>query len=110
MTIFTLDEVVGLVPGVSRAEIVTWIEARLILPQRRDDTALFEDIDIARVRLIVELRELLPPDEDPVPLVLTLLDRMYGLRNHMSRLLAAIARQSPEIREEILAALRAVDA
>src|SRR3546814_13524854 len=50
-----LDEVARLA-GVRRSELTTWIEERWVLPVQEEGRWRFGDVDVARVRLIVELQ------------------------------------------------------
>jgi chaperone modulatory protein CbpM len=48
---------------------------------------MFSDADLARVRLIVDLRVTLEVEEPTVPLVLALLDQLYATRWQLRRVL-----------------------
>ena len=49
-----LEEVLHRVDGLERRELIRWVENRWVLPERRNDTWIFDEVDIARVELIVE--------------------------------------------------------
>ncbi|MBN8900160.1 MAG: hypothetical protein J0H57_03930 [Rhodospirillales bacterium] len=66
----------------------------------------FEEIDIARVRLVYDLRRAMEIQEDTVPLVLSLLDQVYALRGELRLVLRAIDAQPAPVRESIRALLR----
>lgn len=66
----------------------------------------FEEIDIARVRLVYDLRRAMEVQEDMVPLVLSLLDQVYALRSELRSVLRAIDAQPAPVRESIHALLR----
>ena len=55
----------------------------------------FSELDVARVRLICDLRHDLAVEEETVPLVLSLLDQVYALRRQMSALTERGAASSP---------------
>ncbi|MFN4091124.1 MAG: chaperone modulator CbpM, partial [Alphaproteobacteria bacterium] len=74
-----LDEVARLA-GVRRTELVTWIDERWVLPVEEDGRWRFAEVDVARVRLIVELRRDLDIGPDALPVVLSLMDRVNALR------------------------------
>jgi chaperone modulatory protein CbpM len=100
----SLDELLRLVP-VEADEVHQWIENRWVMPASSQSGYVFEEVDVARVRLIVEMRREFALDEEAVPLVLSLLDQVYGLRRELRRLCGALAQQPPEIREAIAAVL-----
>jgi chaperone modulatory protein CbpM len=59
------------------------------------------------VRLIIEIRHELAIDDETVPVVLSLVDQLYGLRRELGALCGAIAAQPEATRQAIAAALRA---
>jgi chaperone modulatory protein CbpM len=72
--------------GVSPEELERWVEERLLLPEDGG----FEEVDVARARLIVELRRDFDLEEETVPLVLSLLDQVYTLRRQVRALCDAL--------------------
>jgi chaperone modulatory protein CbpM len=100
-----VDEFLARLGAIDRAEINRWIENRWLLPERREESWVFGEVDIARAELIVEIRREFAVDDDALSLVLGLLDQVYGLRRQMRRLCDALAAQPPEIQEAIGRAL-----
>jgi len=84
-----------------------WISNAWVKPERRAGTYQFHDIDIARIRLILELRDTLEVDEPALPTVLSLLDQVYEMRRDMRKLNEALAEVPPDIRTKLLAHLGA---
>jgi chaperone modulatory protein CbpM len=82
----SIDVLVGETRGLSRQDLDRWIANDWIRPDREMDTYVFQEIDVARVRLIRELRDDLGVNEDALPIVLLLLDQLYDLRRHLHRL------------------------
>lgn len=91
---FEFDQVCRLT-GVRRVELAGWIEERWVLPQRDGERWRFTDADLARVRLIVELRRDLRIDAETLPVVLSLLDQVYALRRCL-RTVGAALQELPE--------------
>jgi chaperone modulatory protein CbpM len=83
------------ITGARRVDLVTWIEERWVLPVREGDDYRFSDADIARVRLILELRRDLRIGADALPVVLDLLDRVYAMRRAL-RDIGTILQDLPE--------------
>ena len=75
-----LDAVVLLFTDLDRDELSGWIARRWVRPEPAGDDFAFEEIDIARVRLIHDLHRAMAIAEDTIPLVLSLLDQIYELR------------------------------
>lgn len=100
----TFEEIVAEIQ-VAPAELNAWIEQEWVLPTREGATHVFNEADIARVRLICELRRDMEVNDEAVPVVLQLLDQIYGLRETLAELQAAIDAASPAAKEEILSKL-----
>lgn len=99
--------VVTLFPDLDAAELARWIECRWVRPERQeDDDWVFHDIDIARVRLIYDLRRDLEAAEETVPLFLSLLDQVYELRRTLKAMTEAVEAQPDHVQAAILEALR----
>jgi chaperone modulatory protein CbpM len=99
------DELLIRFGGLERRELSRWIENRWVLPERHAETWVFHEVDVARVELILDIRRDLAVDDEAMPLVLSLLDQVYGLRRQMRRLCDAVARQPPEVQQAIRRAL-----
>ena len=100
-----LEELLDRFAGLDRRELVRWVENRWVLPERRGKTWIFDEIDIARVELIIEVRREFAIDDEALPLVLGLLDQVYELRRQLGRLCDALASQPAEIQAAIRRAL-----
>jgi chaperone modulatory protein CbpM len=100
-----LDELLSRVHGLDQHELVHWVENRWVLAEKDGDTLAFHEVDVARVELIREIRQEFAIDDEAVPLVLGLLDQVYGLRRQLRRLCDALASQPSEVQEAIRRAL-----
>jgi chaperone modulatory protein CbpM len=83
------DAVCRLVPGLTPEELRAWLEQDWVRPPRRQGQPVFEEMDVARIRLIVELRTELAVEDTTLPLVLSLLDQLYATRNQLLRIVTA---------------------
>jgi chaperone modulatory protein CbpM len=102
------DAVVALFSDLEAAELTGWIEQRWVQPERAaSDGWVFHEIDVARVRLIYDLRRQLDTPEDTMPLLLSLLDQIYELRRRLKSMMRALERQPAEVRAAVIEALRA---
>ncbi len=95
---------------INEAELRRWITAEWVRPARRQPEPLFGAIDVARVRLIVELRDEMEVGDAAMPVVLSLLDQLYEARRQMRRLCGAVERQGGADFVGGLRALLAADA
>ncbi|MEO5806436.1 chaperone modulator CbpM [Devosia sp.] len=81
----TIDVLVTHSTGLTRQDLERWIGNDWVRPDSRSGTFVFAEIDIARVRLIQELRDELEVNEAALPIVLSLLDQLYDLRRQIRR-------------------------
>jgi chaperone modulatory protein CbpM len=91
----SFDVLVRDVDGLEDADLARWIANSWVKPDLADGRYVFEDIDIARVHLIYELRQELDVNEAALPVVLLLLDQLYDVRRHLQELGVAIADTEP---------------
>jgi chaperone modulatory protein CbpM len=99
------DEVLIRYRSLERRELLRWVEERWVLPERRAETWIFHEVDVARVELIIEIRRDFAVDDEAMPLVLSLLDQVYSLRRQMRRLCDAVAAQPDDVQTAIRQAL-----
>ena len=100
-----LDDLLLQMKGLDRRDLVRWVENRWVLPERLDQTWLFHEVDVARVELILEIRQEFAIDEEALPVVLGLLDQVYELRRQLRRMCDALAAQPPEVQAAVKRAL-----
>jgi chaperone modulatory protein CbpM len=100
-----LEVVASLFPDTSVIEITTWVERGWVQPESSDAGWVFHEIDVARVRLIRELRRDLDLDDDVLPVVLSLMDQVYELRRTLKGVLGVVGRQPADVQQAVLAVL-----
>lgn len=87
-------------------ELERWIGNQWVRPEGAAGAWRFHEIDIARIRLILELRDTMEVAEPALPTVLSLLDQLYEMRRRMMRLNEAMEHNLPtELRAALLADL-----
>jgi chaperone modulatory protein CbpM len=70
-------------PDLPLQDLERWISNDWVRPDGQEGDYAFRDIDVARVRLIQELRDELEVDERSMSVVLLLLDQLYDLRRRL---------------------------
>lgn len=78
-----IEILVAQVRGLERADVDRWIAQQWVKPDGQAGHYAFGDIDVARVRLIRELRDELQVNEEALPVVLLLLDQLYDMRRRL---------------------------
>lgn len=101
----THDELLRSLANLDAAELDRWIERHWVRPEGSPGVYAFRGIDVARTRLVAELRELEIGDE-ALPLVLSLLDQLYAVRRSIRLLQEAIRTQPEEVQQALLVAVR----
>ena len=104
----TVDALFVEIRGLRRPDLDRWISNAWVRPDGDPEHYLFREIDVARIRLIMELRENLEIEEPALPTVLSLLDQLYDMRRRLRGLNAALeATVPPDIRARLLEKLSA---
>ena len=67
--------------------VEAWVTAGWLVPPQTDPELLFSDLDLARARLIRDLREDLGVNDEGIDVILHLLDQVHGLRGSMQELI-----------------------
>ena len=102
-----LEAIVTLFPDLDRAELHSWIEQRWVQPDPAGNGDwVFHEIDLARIRLIYELRRDMETPAETVPVVLSLLDQVYELRHLLKTVSRAAGTLPPDARAALTQALR----
>ena len=92
----TLEEVVSILDAsIDRVMIEDYIARQWVRPQLHQQVWQFEEIDIARLRLVCHLVQDIQVNDEGMDVVLSLLDQLYGVRAQMRYLAHAITRQPP---------------
>lgn len=99
----TMERLFIEIETLNRDDLDRWIGEHLLHPQPTNGTWLFHDIDLARLRLIILLRDELDIAEPALPTILSLLDQLYDLRRQIRHLNDAVEHAiPPEIRATLL--------
>jgi chaperone modulatory protein CbpM len=79
----TVEVLLTQLPDLPLQDLERWIANDWVRTDGQSGAYVFRDIDVARVRLIHELRDKLEISEAALPVVLLLLDQLYDLRRKM---------------------------
>lgn len=106
-------DVVARVARIELRELRTWVREGWVRPAEGESGPVFDDLDVARIRLVCDLRKEMALPTDSIPVVLSLLDQVHGLRRELRALADAVDAQPDATRmaiidsyREILAGLR----
>jgi chaperone modulatory protein CbpM len=85
--------------GIEVEVLEGWVAAGWLMPSTSDAQPTFTEVDLARARLIQDLRKDIGVNDDGVGVILDLLDQLHGLRSTLFDLLTAIRSQPEHLRE-----------
>lgn len=89
----TVAAVLARVPGLDEHRLRLWIAEEWVRPMRRAGEPVFEEIDLARVQLILDL-DRMEVGPAAMPVVLSLLDQLHEHRRQMRRVVAVLEQQA----------------
>lgn len=98
-------ELLAAVDRLEAAALRRWVGLGWITPAAHDDGFVFEDVDVARVRLICDLVYDIEIQEESLPVILSLLDQLHDTRRMLRRLTGAIDALPEATRRELVAAM-----
>jgi chaperone modulatory protein CbpM len=101
------DELVEMIGHLQADALQRWIDLGWVLPRRDGDSVRFDELDVARVRLICELHYELRIEEDSMSVVLSLMDQLYQVRRSLRTVLSAVDAQPEEVRARIATLVKA---
>jgi chaperone modulatory protein CbpM len=87
-------------------EITSWVARGWVRAEEGAEGWEFQEIDVARMRLIRDLRRGMGVEEEAMPVVLSLLDQVYDLRETLRGLLSALDAQPEAVKETVLGSVR----
>lgn len=80
------QDVLAQIEGLTIARLHICINEAWVRPRRSDTSHVFDDLDVARLRLICELCEDMAVNDDAVPIILSLIDQLHELEHRIRAL------------------------
>jgi chaperone modulatory protein CbpM len=81
-----------------RGTLEIWIRAEWLVPSRAADDRAFTEIDLARARLIRDLKQNMGVNDEGLDVILHLIDQMHGLRKALAEALVSMRQRKPPTR------------
>ena len=85
-----------------------WVAAGWLTPNAEEGMQQFSELDVARARLIQDLRRDIGVNDAGVGVILDLIDQLHGLRRTLGHLLTALQAQPQELRARLAVDLHQV--
>ncbi len=76
--------------GIERATLQVWVEEGWLVPHGEISGLFLSDVDLARARLIGELRKDMGVNDEGIGIILNLIDQVHGLRSMLHAVIARI--------------------
>ena len=99
--------VVARVRRLNLRELRLWVRRGWLRPAEGEAGPVFDELDIARIRLLCDLRKEMSLPNDAVPVVLNLIDHLHRTRRELRALARAIEEQPEDVRHSVVATFRA---
>jgi chaperone modulatory protein CbpM len=77
------------------ATLEIWIRQEWLVPSRATTERTFTDMDVARARLIRDLKHNMGVNDEGLDVILHLIDQMHGLRKALAETLASLRERRP---------------
>lgn len=102
----TEHQVIAEVETLSIRQLRLWVRRGWVVPCHSDEGPLYDEIDVARLRLVCQLKQEMAIGEEALPVVLSLMDQLHGLRRELKALARAVEEAPDEARDHIRRAYR----
>jgi chaperone modulatory protein CbpM len=100
------EAVIALFPELRPPQLRDWVARGWVRAEgATPEEWMFADSAIARIHLIRDLRIDMAVDEEALPVVLSLVDQVHGMRRTLQALRRALAEQPEDVRRSLLDAL-----
>lgn len=90
----------------TRRDLRQWVHEGWVRPAVGEAGPVFDEIDVARLRLLCDLRKEMALPSDALPVVLTLIDRLHATRHDLRLLVEVLAEQPEDVRRAIISHLQ----
>lgn len=100
------QRVVSSVDQLTVRELRLWVREGWVRPAQSDSGPVFDELDLARIRLLCDLRKEMAIPTSALPPVLALIDQLHRTRRDLRRLTEALDEQAPEVRRAVIASVR----
>lgn len=101
-TLFSFSETVLRVPGLTEDRLTRFIAAEVVRPVQGTAGGGFAQVDVARLQLACELCDGYALEDEALAMVMSVIDRMHGMRRDLHAMMQAVAAEGDEVRLRIV--------
>lgn len=102
----TEQAVVAHIERLTLRELRIWVREGWVRPAQGAHGPVFDDLDVARIRLLCDLRKDMAVPNEAMPVVLTLMDHLHRTRRELRHVTEVVDEQPNDIRKAIIRTLR----
>lgn len=102
---YSEDQVIAAIATLTRTQLVSFIEAEIIVPLHTKDGVVFRQVDLVRIELLCELTEHFSLNDDALSIIMSLIDQLHYTRGELESILQAIKNEPADVRERLGRAL-----
>lgn len=104
----TVQDLLDEIRMLQKRDLESWIAEQWVTPIEEPEGPMFRDADVARVRLIAEIKYDFEVSDTALPVFLSLLDQSHDLRRRLDLLAEAIDAQPEDVRTAINERLKVI--
>lgn len=102
----TEQAVVAHIERLTLHELRIWVREGWVRPAQGAHGLVFDDLDVARIRLLCDLCKDMALPNEAMPVVLTLIDNLHRTRRELRQVTEVVDEQPNAIRKAIIRTLR----
>ncbi|MCQ0969078.1 hypothetical protein MLD63_01340 (plasmid) [Paracoccus sp. TK19116] len=103
---YTEAETIAAIDDLTGERLVTFVRARIVQPVHAEGGPRYREADLARLQLLCDLAESYDLQDEPMSLVMSLIDQLNTMRGDMRALIEAVAAEPDEVRTRIHTVIR----
>jgi len=102
---YSEDQAIAAIASLTRTQLVSFIEAEIIVPLHTDNGIVFRQVDLVRMELLCELTEHFSLNDDALSIIISLIDKLHSTRGELDSLLLAIKDEPGDVRARLGSAI-----
>ncbi|MEH6360931.1 MAG: hypothetical protein V7761_09380 [Amylibacter sp.] len=98
---YSEDQAIAAITSLTRTQLVSFIEAEIIVPLHTEDGIVFRQVDLVRMELLCELTEHFSLNDDALSIIISLIDQLHNTRGELDCILQAIKKEPGDVRTRL---------
>ena len=98
---YSEDQAIAAITTLTRTQLVSFIEAEIIVPLHTENGIVFRQVDLVRMELLCELTEHFSLNDDALSIIISLIDQLHNTRGELDCILQAIKNEPGDVRTRL---------